>query len=67
MPPAGFLLNKWTKRHHYVLEECEALPVVAGLVDLPPSERVPSIRWQPPCYPALTIVSRWGGPCLRWW
>ncbi len=67
MPSAGFLRQKWVKRHRYVLEECEALPVVAGLVDLPPSERVPNIRWQPPFHPDLTLVSRWGGSFLRFW
>ena len=67
MPSAGFLRHKWSKHHRFVVEECEALPVVARLVDLPPSERVPNIRWQPPFHPDLTLISRWGGPCLRWW
>lgn len=67
MPTAGFLRHKWPQRHTHVIEECTALTVAEGLLELPSGKPSSYPYWRPPSYPGLTMVVRMGGPCLRWW
>jgi hypothetical protein len=71
MTSAAFLHRKWPKRHEHLVEACirhgRALHVGDVLPELSPRSKPFISRWNPPRYPALTLVARMGGPVLRWW
>src|SRR5262249_22382440 len=67
----GFLGRKWSKRHEHLVEDCicngRALHVGDVLPELAHGAKVGRARWSRPSHPHLTLVSRMGGPVLRWW
>ncbi len=71
MISAALRLQKWLKRHDYLVEECLARGRALHVSDLLPAltgyHRELISRWNPLTHPWLTLVPRMGGPFRRWW
>jgi len=66
MPPAGFELAKWPKRHDFVVEACPVLTAREVLADLAPGERGRGL-WHHPSQPGLRFLTRREGAAMRTW
>jgi len=64
---AGFLRQKFPKRHARVVEECARLDVEELLVELSPLDRRIVRDWSPTAHPWLTVVRGRRGKVDPFW